>query len=78
MTKDPPGDASGTPRANVSYSWGKPPSLLASPLLPKGEASAKGEDRTGSPMTNDATCFTWGDPKTAVAHKGQRTDKKNG
>ncbi|MEH2026362.1 hypothetical protein [Nostoc sp.] len=24
-------------------------SLLASPLLPKGEASAKGEDRAGSP-----------------------------
>jgi hypothetical protein len=24
-------------------------SLLASPLLPKGEASAKGEDRTASP-----------------------------
>ncbi|WP_334766093.1 hypothetical protein [Nostoc sp.] len=36
------------------------------------------QDRTGSPMTNDATCFTWGDPKIAVAHKGQRTDKKNG
>ncbi|MFN6483237.1 MAG: hypothetical protein RMY33_005350 [Nostoc sp. DedQUE03] len=30
--------------ANTSCSWGKPPSLLASPL---------GEDRTGSPMTND-------------------------
>ncbi|MEH2271610.1 MAG: hypothetical protein V7K68_24830 [Nostoc sp.] len=47
------GDASGTPGANASHSWGKPPSPLASPLLPKGEASAKGEDRAGSPMTND-------------------------
>ena len=29
--------------------FGETPSLLASPLLPKGEASAKGEDRTGYP-----------------------------
>ncbi|MEH1821642.1 MAG: hypothetical protein V7L31_21610 [Nostoc sp.] len=27
--------------------------LVASPLLPKGEANAKGEDHAGSPMTND-------------------------
>ena len=48
---------------DASHSWGKPPdahrfataalSPLASPLLPKGEASAKGEDRAGSPMPND-------------------------
>jgi hypothetical protein len=31
---------------------GETPSLLASPLLPKGEANAKGEDRTASPMPN--------------------------
>jgi hypothetical protein len=29
---------------------GETPSPLASPLLPKGEANAKGEDRTASPM----------------------------
>ncbi|MEH2398436.1 hypothetical protein [Nostoc sp.] len=45
-----------------SSSWGKPPdahrfataalSPLASPLLPKGEASAKGEDRTADAPTS--------------------------
>ena len=48
---------------DASRSWGKPPdarglanaalSPLASPLLPKGEANAKGEDRARSPMPND-------------------------
>jgi hypothetical protein len=32
--------------------FGETPSLLASPLLPKGEANAKGEDRTASPIPN--------------------------
>ncbi|MEH2291316.1 hypothetical protein [Nostoc sp.] len=36
----------------VTILIGETPSLLASPLLPKGEASAKGEDCTGYPTEN--------------------------
>ncbi|MEH2463393.1 hypothetical protein [Nostoc sp.] len=44
--------------ANGSSSWGEPLSPLASPLLPKGEASAKGEDRTASPFKNPKKSIT--------------------